>query len=231
MGDLPGLDSFISYLPERAWTAVAAAGPARRFPAGTNLFLEGDPTDHVLVITAGWVRVAATHTDGRETLLALRGPGDIVGDAEAFTGEPRAASVTTLQEVDAVQLRSTDFRDLLAREPAVATALIRALYTRERESEQARRDSALDVGGRIARCLVRLAERYGQPGPDGVVLAVALTQQDIANHTAASLRAVARALATFRERGVIRTGRRRVVIERMEVLREWARPAPWSDSR
>lgn len=224
MGDLPGLDSFVSFLPPRAWEAVAAAGVSRRYPAGKSLILQGDPTDHVLVITAGWVRVSATDPDGHETLLALRGPGDIVGDAAAFTGEPRAASITTLQEVDVLQLRQQDFHTVFTREPAVATALIRTLYAREQESEEARRNlAALDVSGRIARYLVRLAERHGQPGPDGVVLAVALTQQDLANHTAASLRAVARALAGFRDRGVIRTGRRRVIIQRLDVLRDWAR--------
>jgi CRP-like cAMP-binding protein len=82
---------------------------------------------------------------------------------------------------------------------------------------------ALDVTKRVATYLVRLAAQHGIPDRAGVTLRMPLTQQDIANHLGASRRTVARALAVLRERQIVTTFRRRIVILQPDVLSLFAR--------
>lgn len=82
--------------------------------------------------------------------------------------------------------------------------------------------AAFDVSRRVAVQLVRLAEEHGRRVPEGVVIEAALSQEDIAGQVGAARRTVARALRVLRERGIIETGRRRILIREPRVLRAFA---------
>ncbi len=219
----PVAGTLLSYLARADRDFLLRRGVTRRLPAGTAVMHEGDPTDHVLVLLSGWVRVYTTASDGQVVLFALRGPGDVIGDLAALQGWPRTATVDTLQETAFTQFRSDEFVACLHDRPAVALALLRQMATRLRDSEAARVDFAtMDVARRVAALLVRLADVHGSATEEGLVVRMPLTQQDIANRIGGSRRAVARALAAFRDRGVVTTGRRLFVVAAPDVLRSFA---------
>jgi CRP-like cAMP-binding protein len=216
--------SLLAYLEPEDRALLHRLGVRRSFPAGEMLLRQGDPTNHVLVIVSGWVRVYISTPNGHEVLVALRGPGDVVGDQAALHGWTRTASVRTLETVTAVQLSSDQLANCLRSRPSIAIAMVRQMSERLREAEAARIDFvALDVTKRVAAYLVRLADQHGIPGPGGLALRMPLTQQDIANHLGASRRTVARALAVLRERRIVTTFRRRIVIIQPDVLSVFAR--------
>lgn len=62
----------------------------------------------------------------------------------------------------------------------------------------------LDVHGRVAACLLDLAEYHGQATEDGVVLQVPLTQAELASCVAATRESVNKALGVLRAEGLIR---------------------------
>jgi CRP-like cAMP-binding protein len=191
------------------------------------LLREGDPTDHVYVLTAGWVRVSTVLADGREVLYALRGPGDVLGELSAVLNGGRTASVRTIEPVKVVQLTGVTFLASLRDRPELAIAVIKELATRLREAEMARVDLAtVDVSRRVATYLLRLVADHGVAGPSGIEIDMPLTQQDIANRVGSSLRAVARAIAVLRGRGVVVTARKRIVVARPDVLRSLVRSVP-----
>jgi CRP/FNR family transcriptional regulator, cyclic AMP receptor protein len=164
--------------------------------------------------------------DGHEVLLALRGPGDVVGELAAVQHWARTANVHALERVHAVQLTGAQFMDALCTRPAVAVAVVRQLAERLMESESARvANATLDVSQRVAAYLLLLADRHGIVGRDGIVIRMPLTQQDLANRVGASRRAVARAMSVLRGRHIVLTARRRIVVARPEVLSSFARAA------
>ncbi|HWM04316.1 MAG TPA: Crp/Fnr family transcriptional regulator [Actinophytocola sp.] len=215
--------SMMSYLAPDDRSFLFGRGINRELPAGEAIMHQGDPTDHVLILLAGWVRVYSTTKDGGVVLLALRGPGDVLGDLAALQDWPRTANVETLQRVRFVQLRAERFISSLHDRPAIAVALLRQMSVRLREAEVARVDFAtLDVAKRVAAHLMQLADDHGQHERDSVVIRTPLTQQDIADRIGASRRAVARALHTLRERGIVTTGRKLFVVAKPDVLRMFA---------
>lgn len=217
--------SLFAYLPAAERDFLRTLGLTRSFARDELLLREGDPTDHVYVLVSGWVRVYSSTPDGQEVLIAIRGPGDVIGDLAALLGIPRTASVRTLESVSVIQIRSAQFVARLRERPDFAIAMIKQMSMRLREAESVRVDVAtMDVTRRVATYLLRLIEEHGMHRPTGTVLRIPLSQQDIANRVGASRRAVARAMAVLRDRQIIRTAPRQIVVVRPDVLALFAHP-------
>ncbi|MFC4859428.1 Crp/Fnr family transcriptional regulator [Actinophytocola glycyrrhizae] len=220
-------ETFLSYLEPQDHEFLLARGATRRLPADTVLMHEGDPTNHVLVLLTGWVRVYRTTPDGQVVLLALRGPGDVIGDIAALLDWPRTATVDSMQDTGFVQFRHDEFLACVQERPALGFALLKQMAVRLRDADGARVDFAtMDVAQRVALLLVHLADVHGTMTARGVAVRMPLTQQDIANRVGGSLRAVARAVAAFRERGLLVTGRREFVLTAPDVLRSFSDNMP-----
>lgn len=219
--------ALLAYLADDDRAYLLGKGVRRPFKTKDFVLLQGDPSDHVDVLVSGWVRVSAVLDDGHEVLYALRGPGDVLGDLAALHGCGRSASVRCLEPCVVVQLTGPQFLQCLRDRPEIAIALLKSMGKRLRAAESMRAESAsLSVTQRIAKHLVRLASRHGRPVPDGTMIDVPLSQQDLADGIGAARRTVARGLRVLRDRGIIDTGRRRIVVRRMQVLRAFARSEP-----
>lgn len=216
--------SLLSFLNAADRARIVSGGVRRQFAEGDVLLREGDPTDHVLVMATGWVRIHLTDPDGQEIVIALRGPGDMVGERAALHDWDRTATVQALTPVQVIQLSRGQVLECLLNRPTIAIALAKLMSSRLREAENTLLEvTTLDVSGRVAAYLLRMASQYGIPNPDGIALGTPLSQQEIANRVGASLRGVARAMTLLRERGIIATPRpRRIVIMRPDVLRSFA---------
>jgi CRP/FNR family transcriptional regulator, cyclic AMP receptor protein len=162
--------TLLSYLTPADRAHLLDRGVERRLPGGAALMHQGDASDHVLVLLSGWVRVSASTPDGQVILLALRGPGDVIGELAALHDRwTRTATVETLGEVRFVQLRGRDFVDCLHERSAIAVALSRQLAVRLRDADSARIDVVtLDVARRVAALVLRLARAHGRSGPSGL---------------------------------------------------------------
>ncbi|MET7369528.1 Crp/Fnr family transcriptional regulator [Streptomyces sp. NPDC005566] len=222
-----GLDDRVPFLArlERAdRAALLALGGALRFGTRSALIHQQEPSSHVLLITEGWTKVTASAANGYEALLALRGPGDIVGESSALTGRARSATVTALEPVKAVAVEHDLFREYLARSPAAAFTLLGLTSDRTRAADRRRLEFAsLTVRERFAVLLLDLARTHGVRTPEGIMLTVPLSKQELAGSVGASREMVQRLLRDLRARQVVSTGRRTLLILRPDVLRRIAR--------
>jgi len=105
---------------------LQALGQRRRYPRGSTLFREADPSDWVVLLMEGRVKVSVVSAAGSEILLAIREPGTLLGELSALDGEPRSATVTALDPVVAVVVSAQDFRAFLASNPQAALQIGRA---------------------------------------------------------------------------------------------------------
>lgn len=217
--ELPFLDA----LAPASVEALRALARERRYAAGERLFNEREPGDAVLVLLAGRVKLSCVTDGGREALLGIRVPGELIGEMSAIDGAPRSATATALEPVEVLSVSGDAFVAYLERTPAVALVLVRMLNRRLRDADLKRIEYlAQDTVGRVCSRLVELGERFGAEGEDGVALDVAITQDDLAGWTGSSREAVIRALRTLRELGWIATGRRSIVLRDLEALRRRA---------
>jgi CRP-like cAMP-binding protein len=219
--------AFLSYLTDADRRYVLDQGIPRSFAGNETILREGDPSDFLFVLLTGWVRVSTNLEDGREIVFGLRGPGDIIGELAGLTGWSRMASVRSIEPATVIQLTSRQLLASVRARPDIAIALVRTTAVRLRQAQDARVGSAaFDVSQRVAVYLVRMTEEHGRTVDEGILLETSLTQQDIANQVGASRRAVARTMALLRSRGVVSTGRKRIVVSEPNVLRSFAGSEP-----
>lgn len=212
-------EDFIAVLQE-AGDGNHLPGTRRRFPRGTTLLNEGDRSDRMVILVSGQAKVSYFTDEGREVLLAIRGPGDLLGELAALDGEPFSATVTALEDIDALTMTVEQFRTVLREEPDVALSLFRTLSRRLRDADRKRVEfAAFDSVGRVASRLVELAETFGEDTLEGIRIMLPLTQEELAGWTGSSREAVAKALQTLRNRDLIETHRRGVTVKDLEGLR------------
>ena len=195
----------------------------RRYGLGEQLLVQGREADGVHILLEGRVRVVATRRDGRELLLALRGPGDTLGELASFDPAPRMATVIALEPVSTLLVSASEFVGFLHQRPELLQAMLQLLVRRLRESDrrlvEARGDDTLT---RVAGRLLELGASYGTPGEAGLDLDVPLSQEQLAAWVGVSREAVSLALRALRERGAVTTGRMRITLVDIDLLREAA---------
>jgi CRP-like cAMP-binding protein len=201
-------------LPESGAVALLRAeGRPRRFRTGATLFHEGDHSDWIGLVTKGRVKISCYGADGRERLVAVVGPGELLGELSAIDGEPRSATATSLDPLEVSVVTAEEFVALLEQHPAATLGILRSIIGRLRDSDKRRMEfGALDTVGRVARLIVELAERYGEES-DGVIrIGLPLSQEELAGWAGASREAVVKALRQLRARGWIETARREISV-------------------
>jgi len=219
----PGDPRFLDVLSPEHVDTLRAIGRTRRFQVGAALFHEREPGEAVLVLTSGRVKLSRVTEGGREAVLGIREPGDLIGEMSALDGGPRSATATALEPVEVVAVSRDAFTAFLDRTPGVALVLARMIARRLRDADRKRTEYlAQDTVGRVCSRLVELADRFGAPEGDGVHIELAITQEDLAGWTGSSREAVIRALRTLRELGWIETRRRGVTLLDVEQLRHRA---------
>ena len=211
-------------LDVEAAAALKASMDERRLLKGDILFAEGDPGDRLYVVTEGKIKLGHASGDGRESLLAVMGEGEMFGELSLFDPGPRTATATALTDVTVLGLGHQALRPWLTGRPEVAESLLQALAQRLRRTNDALADLVFsNVPGRVAKALLDLGERFGQSQPDGLHVTHDMTQEELAQLVGASRETVNKALADFASRGWLRLESRSVVLLDVERLQRRAR--------
>jgi CRP/FNR family transcriptional regulator, cyclic AMP receptor protein len=196
---------------------LGALGRRRTYPRGSVLFFQGDPSRDVLFIVSGDVRLdCLVATDSQ--MLELLGAGDWLGEMGAIAGEVRSATAVAVTSVEVDVLDREAFAALL-HDPAVASQLL--LNATRRLARASRRQAELgatDALGRVCARLTELAERFGEPSPDGVTIRSPLSQHDIASWAGISRETVVKSLSTLRTLGWVRTHSRQITLLRPDAV-------------
>jgi CRP/FNR family transcriptional regulator, cyclic AMP receptor protein len=231
VADRDGLGSFSSLLGPAEGVALRALGHPRHYRRGDRLFLEGDRSDAVYLVTEGQARVYTTTAEGNEVTLSVRGPGDLIGEMSALDpGGHRSATVVALGVLQCRVIHSAELRAFLEDHPRAAVAMLRLVIGRLREADRRRTEfGSYDATRRLARILVEAAEEMTHPGdregspPDRQgAISLPLSQSELAGLIGASRESVARALAELRRRDLVATGRRAISIRDAAALRRYA---------
>src|SRR5690349_19394777 len=191
---------------------------------GEIVFSEGEPGDSLYIVLSGKIKVGRRAADGRQNLIAVMGPSDMVGELSLFDPGPRTATATAVVDTRLARLRKQALRPWLTNRPEIAEQLLRVLARRLRRTNDALADLIFtDVPGRVAKNLLQMAGRFGTR--DGGVLRVThdLTQEELAQLVGASRETVNKALADFASRGWLRLDGKSVIIMDPERLARRAR--------
>lgn len=165
---------FLNSLAPAEREAFTAVAMDESFPRGARLMTEGEQADHVMVILSGWTRITV-RKDGRDRVVAERGPGQLVGERAALRQNVRSATVTALDEVNVLVMRTQDFASFISAHPRVLDVVENQIYSRLTEDPEGYAQDGWP-GAAVSRRVVRreLRDRL-QPDPAGQNCTVLLT--------------------------------------------------------
>ncbi len=173
--------------------------------AGTMLFESGDPGNGCYLVLEGSLKVSMLSVDGDEQLLAVLGPGHIVGELALLDGRPRSARVSALKASRLSFVDRGAFERFADANPAVYRHMLKIVGGRLRQANDVlAARSFLPLPGRVAQTLLQLAEIFGKPLDGGrLLINYKLSQGDIANMAGAARENVSRVLNDWRRAGTI----------------------------
>ena len=213
----------MAVLSETTRNDLFADGVTREMDRDDVLVRQGERSDHVVLVLAGRFRVVVSTYGGRDVLLAVRGPGDVVGEFAAVDGAPRSATVSALEPARILQVSAERLRMTIKSEPRFMWALLEATVARLRESDRRFVGAAAETTKtNVARLLLQIAARHGVPDGDGIRLDLPLSQQELASWVGASREGVSRAIGDLRGDGFVTTSRMTTVITELDELRRVA---------
>ncbi|MFC0038873.1 Crp/Fnr family transcriptional regulator [Actinomadura rayongensis] len=220
--------SFLAELSPDDRDDLQRLGRPRAFRRGETIFREGEHSTWAAVLTSGHVKAYSDREQGGEALLAVRGPGALLGEVAVIDGGPRSATVAALEPVKLLTITGEQFMEFLRTHGGASVLIMRTLCQRFRDADRKRIEFGMfDATGRVAQRLVELAERFGVPDDTaaggGVRINLNLSQEELAGWVGASREAVSKALGTLRRHGLIETGRRKFVVRDLPALRRHAR--------
>jgi CRP-like cAMP-binding protein len=205
---------FFAGLDTPALERVAAGMRTRRFRRGEVIFHVGDPGDALFILVSGEVKISLPSDNGDEAIIATLRAGDVFGELALLDGAPRSATATAMVATECAVLPRDAFRVLIAQEPAVRDALLASLAGELRRlTRHVEELHFLDMTGRLAARLVRLASEGGTPGEDGSVrLPPTITQGDLAAMVGCTRQSVNKLLGQFADDRLVRLDREGIVV-------------------
>ena len=174
--------NLLSDLPDRLSAGLLAHAAPRNLTTDEVLFLAGDPGDGFYRLDEGLLKVSIESATGAERILAILGPGAIVGDLAIIDGKPRSATVAALRDCKLRFVSRGTFEEFARQEPEIYKYLLKVLATRLRDTDKiVAAGSFLPLKGRVARALLDLANAFGNNvGGPRIVIRQKVSQSDLA---------------------------------------------------
>jgi CRP/FNR family transcriptional regulator, cyclic AMP receptor protein len=212
-------------LPTAARGALERSCTWRQLAAGQRLIDHDDRSDDVYFLVDGTLRIIIYAPNGRAVLFRAMAPGGVIGEFSALDGKPRSASVEATAPALVASLPGTAFRALVAREPAIALALLHQSIAYVRElSARIYQFSSLAVIERIHTELLRLGQEATVTGNQAII-DPAPRHVDIADRIATHREAISRELSQLARMGLVERRGKALVIKDMAALERLAATA------
>ena len=158
-----------------------------------------EPTSEACVVLSGMLKVFVERPDGNDVVLAMLGPGEVIGELNLIDHLGRSANVISMEPSLLLWLDENVLRDCFGTMPKLAENLLAILARRLRlANAQIQALAVLANQGRIAHQLLAFADAYGTAdGFGGVVIHPKLTNEDLSGMVGTDPDQVDRVLKVF----------------------------------
>ena len=214
--------SVLAALPDAALDTLAGQGWLTAFAPGAIHYKAGDVSDRLLIVISGRIRLMKQLAPARSIILRLLGPGDIDGDIALLDGGPRTVSAVAVDPTEAIVLYRQDILQILGQHPEAMACIMASLAAQVQALSADADATRLLVVGRVAHALLRLADQHGRPLPDGILIDLVLSSDDLVKHTGLAPEAARTRLGHLRDLGLIRPQGTRIVIVDRDALQDYA---------
>lgn len=190
---------------------------------GDVLFRKGDEGDCLYIVQKGAVKIVLPSPQGGEMIVCIFSAGDFLGELALLDREPRSADAVAVRDSRLIAITRQDFLDFLRSNEVAMETVLSTLSKRLRKTDTLLEDKCfLNISERLAKKLIDLADKFGEPGNDGSVIniSIPMTQKELAEMVGATRESVNKELGELRRAGIVGGKGKRLSILNIEGLRE-----------
>lgn len=215
--------SLRALLAPKAARDLAARGTPQHFAMGETIFAEGEPGSSLFMINTGQVEISKMTYSGRKLVLAYLGAGDLLGEVAVLDESPRSATASAASDVTGQSVALVDFQAFLNDNTDVHLALTRELCAKLRAANE-RLEDQTEKGGdaRLARAVLRLAQKFGKEDGAAIVIPIIFSQADLGDLSGLTRANVNRYLRSWAQAGFVRLEKQRLYVLDVDGLRTLA---------
>lgn len=182
--------------------------------AGDFFFLQGDPATKVFILQHGKVRLGAIQEDGQQVVMRIIAPPTLFGLIAVTAPDSYPISAEAMEPSRAFSLKREPLIRMIGENTTLAMNALQFMSGQIREFQDRFRELATErVERRLARSLIRLASQAGRKTTEGVLIDLPLSRQDLAEMSGTTLFTASRILSMWEAKGLVLTGRERVIIK------------------
>jgi CRP/FNR family transcriptional regulator, cyclic AMP receptor protein len=188
----------------------------RNFAPGDTVFLMGSPGDSMMAVLKGNIRISVPSTEGKEIVLAILHPGELLGEIALLDGKERTADARAMGACSLALLERRAVLAFLERHPSGCLGLIEVLCGRLRQTDQQIAEMVfLNLPARLAKTLLRMVE-------DTAAMRIALSQRELGNIVGATRESINKCLREWQRNGVVRIEESEIIITKKTLLKALA---------
>ena len=182
---------------------LVTLGRKKHYKKKQNIFQEGDNPLYFYKVHSGKVRSFLFYDDGRELTTGIYSQGEFFGYEAILMNKSRYDNVETLEETEIVLISRSELEDLLNKRPGFNMKFVQLLTENRHLTNQRLLSFAYNsVRKRIAEALVSYAEKFVSD-PEENSCVIRISREDLASMAGTANETVSRALADFRDEGLL----------------------------
>jgi CRP-like cAMP-binding protein len=194
------------------------------YQKGQVIFYEGNQAYGLYCIFSGRVKLYKTAADGKQQIVRITGPGDLLGYRALFSEEPYSANAEALEESTICCIDKNAFSQILPKNPELALNIIKKLAKELQLAEDRAMSIAhKSVRERMAELLLMLKETYGRPDKKGIRIDLQLSREEMGEMIGITQETAIRVLSEFKQGKMIDVKEREITILDLKSLLETAR--------
>ena len=193
------------------------------YKKGQLIYDQEQPSTSIYLVIEGKVKVSRMGDDGRQVVVDIYQPDEFFGESALLNLPHRSEQAAALDRTRLMAWSAAEIEDMVEKRPRLAVALIQILATRLIDFTQRIESLSVDnIARRLARSLIRFADREGTHGDNGSARMAPLTHELLAQYVGTSREIVTHYMNQFRKAGYLDYSRRGIVLDR-NALGEWLR--------
>jgi len=200
-------------LPADVTNSISSISRRRSMARGTSLYHQSDQVNHVYIVHTGAIRIVQYTPDGNAVCLAVYAPGEPFALLEVMQDRPALGVAQALKETELLTIPGATFMRLLGEHPVLGTTISQYLMTSLFGGfERIRELTTMKVEERLAHCLLRLVEKFGQEQASYWVIDLPLPRQTLAELVGTRSETISRILASWESKELVQCGREEIDI-------------------
>ncbi len=197
-------ESLLSELSGDCLEALQRAGVRRNVKKGRTIFQKGDDGDSLAIVLEGRIKISAFSASGKESILNILQPGDVLGEIAAIDGGPRTGDAVPIEDAALLQISRRSIMMLIEEDPEFAMSVTRGLCRKLRSASEAIEAGVLDMARRAAAALVRLARQGEDDVVSDAAFSMRIDQSTLAQYAGLARSNMNRSLKKFERQGAVR---------------------------